>query len=380
MSNRTFSLRQWGTVAPMTDWQFAAGAFTGRGKADLFGYHPSNGTLWVGENTGAGVTFQQWGQVDPTAGWQFVAGDFTGNGRTDIVGYHPSNGTLWIGENLGKRFSLRQWGTVAPVANWQFTAGFFTGRGKADLFGYHPSNGTLWVGENTGTEFTFQQWGKVDPLAGWQFVAGMFDADLWADVAGYHPSNGTLWLGKSSVQPIEGYCWPLSAVPGENISFMISGGGSSTASFKRHTSISSVVDSVQMQDLNFMSTTQKVLPEAWRSGCKWSETFGLNIAGDWPSGIYSASCIDAERNKCDITFIVKPNLSQRSQIAVLANVNTWLAYNGWGGHSKYSGLARTSFLRPTPGAAPEGTSHLTRGELWILGWLEKKQQRGRESF
>jgi len=42
----------------------------------------------------------------------------------------------------------------------------------------------------------------------------------------------------------------------------------------------------------------------------------------------------------DITFVVKPDPVQPSQVAVLANVNTWLAYNGWGGQSKYSGLAR----------------------------------------
>lgn len=45
MSNRTFEFSQWGAVDPKADWQFAAGFFTGRGKADLFGYHPSNGTL-----------------------------------------------------------------------------------------------------------------------------------------------------------------------------------------------------------------------------------------------------------------------------------------------------------------------------------------------
>jgi hypothetical protein len=57
---------------------------------------------------------------------------------------------------------------------------------------------------------------------------------------------------------------------------------------------------------------------------------------------------------------------------VLANVNTWLAYNGWGSRSKYSGAARTSFLRPMPQSAPNGDTHLTRGELWVLGWLQSQ--------
>jgi len=160
-------------VDPAACWQFAAGYFISKNshKEDLFGYHPSNGSLWVGENTGAGFSFQQWGNVDPKDGWQFVAADFAGNGRAEIVGYHPSNGTLWVSENLGNRFRLRQWGSVDPAAGWRFAAhrwegreGSFTGSsGKADLFGYHRSNGPLWVGENTGGGFSFQQWATVDP-------------------------------------------------------------------------------------------------------------------------------------------------------------------------------------------------------------------------
>jgi hypothetical protein len=85
--------------------------------------------------------------------------------------------------------------------------------------------------------------------------------------------------------------------------------------------------------------------------------------------MYVASCTDEGGAPFDVTFVVKPAPANRSNVALLANVNTWLAYNGWGGESKYSGRARTSFLRPMPGASPEGDLHLTRGELWILGWL-----------
>lgn len=42
--------------------------------------------------------FQQWATVSPAADWSFVAGDFTGDGQPDVMGYHPSNGTLWVGE------------------------------------------------------------------------------------------------------------------------------------------------------------------------------------------------------------------------------------------------------------------------------------------
>jgi hypothetical protein len=367
-----FSSRQWGTVEPPADWQFLAGFFTGQGKSDLFGYHPSNGTLWVGENTESGFRFAQWGNVTPAADWQFVAGDFTGAGTTDVVGYHPSNGTLWVGQNLRNMFQLRQWSTVGPPAGWQFAAGYFSNRGKADLVGYHPSNGTLWVGENTGDRFEFWKWGTVTPTSGWQFIAGPYDADLWADVVGYHPSNGILWIGKSTVRLIEGYCWPLSAAPGESISFMVSGEGSSFAVFRRHISVGTTVTDIPMGTQTFGSNAQAVPPTPWRTGFGWAETFKLTVPDSWPSGIYTARCSDAAGNTTDITFVIRPAPTVRSQVAILANVNTWLAYNGWGGRSKYDGAARVSFLRPNPVAGPEASMHLTRGELWPLGWLEQE--------
>ena len=46
--------------------------------------------------------FQQWKtDMSTPTGWHFYAGDFNGDGVTDIVGYHPSNGTLWVGINTG---------------------------------------------------------------------------------------------------------------------------------------------------------------------------------------------------------------------------------------------------------------------------------------
>jgi hypothetical protein len=370
----SFQLKQWATLTPAEGWKIAVGYFTGKARADLFAYHINSGTLWIGENAGSRFIFTKaWAQVEPAQGWQFATGDFTGNGRTDVVGYHPDNGSVWVGENLGSVLDLKQWATLEPADGWRIEAGLFTGRAKADLLGYHSGSGTLWVGENAGSAFVFtEQWATVTPSGNWQFVAGSANGDIWSDVIGYHPSNGTIWVGESSLRPIEGYCWPLSAAPGEEISFRLSGEGQSIAQFRRHTSTSSTVDSFPMDSVSFTSIHQMVPASPWRSGCNWNETFRLSVPLDWPSGIYSAACKDPAGNSCDIAFVVKPAHDKRSPIAVIANVNTWLAYNGWGGKSKYTGLARTSFLRPMPGAAPGGASHLTRGELWILGWLESQ--------
>jgi hypothetical protein len=365
----SFELQSWGSVQPAAGWQFGSGSFTGTAKSDLFGYHPNNGSLWIGRNTGSDFIFEQWGTV-AIAAWQFVVGDFTGSGRPDVVGYDADNGTLWVGENTGSSFLLEQRATVQPMAGWQFGVGYFTGRAKMDLFGYHPSNGSLWVGVFTGTDFAFEQWATAEPMDGWNFVPGVFDGDIWVDVVGYRADTGVLELWRSTERPVEGYCWPLSAAAGERISFSTSGGGESTVTIKRHTSTSAVIDTVTVKELTIDSPTQVTDPAPWSTGCGWTETFGVQVETSWQSGIYSALCVDSKGGTADITFVVRPSPAERSEVMLLANANSWLAYNGWGGQSKYSGLARTSFLRPMPNASPDGEYHLTRGELWIHGWLE----------
>jgi hypothetical protein len=369
----TFEFRQWATLAPAQGWQIGAGFFTGKAKVDLLALHAPTGTLWVGENIGAAFRTTSWGALAPNQSWQLTTADCVGDGRTDAVAYNPGDGSVWVGENHGSGFVLSRWAGLQPASGWQIAAGRFTGRDKADLFAYFPGNGTLWVGENTGGGFSFTDaWATVTPTAGWQFAAGSFDGNLWEDAVGYQPGDGQVSVARSSLRPIEGYCWPLSAAPGEQIAFRTSGTGDSVASIQRHTSVSAAVDSDVVLQVPFVASRQPVPDSPWRFGCGWPDTFTVTVQPDWLSGIYSAACTDAEGGTCDITFVVKPATAARTRIAVLANANTWLAYNGWGGQSKYSGLARTSFLRPMPASAPRGDQHLTRGELWILGWLERE--------
>jgi hypothetical protein len=370
----TFQLTPWTTLTPAAGWRIYCGFFTGKARADLLAYHRDSGSLWVGENTGSAFAFSgTWATVAAGQDWQFATGDFIGNGTTDVVGYHPDDGSVWVGENRGSSFDMAGWATLDPAQGWRILAGVFTGRDKADLLGYRTDNGTLWVGANQGDRFDLTEPSATAlPAEGWQFVTSSVNGDGWDDVVGYQPANGSVWAGVSTVRPIEGYCWPLSARPGESISFHMSRGGESIATFQQHSSASETVDASAVGSMTFTAEHQVVSADPWRSGCGWDETFSLTVPPDWTSGIYSAACTDSTGGRCAITFVVKPADDRRSRIAVLANVNTWLAYNGWGGQSKYSGLARTSFLRPMPLAAPDGDPHLTRGELWILGWLKNQ--------
>jgi len=82
-------------------------------------------------------------------------------------------------------------------------------------------------------------------------------------------------------------------------------------------------------------------------------------------------------NEFYIVFVVKPAPASKRLLAILANTNTWTAYNAWGGKShyspKYSPPSFLSLRRPNPSTTPisDGQgNHLTLAELWVLSWLE----------
>ncbi|HXJ61423.1 MAG TPA: N,N-dimethylformamidase beta subunit family domain-containing protein [Verrucomicrobiae bacterium] len=175
--------------------------------------------------------------------------------------------------------------------------------------------------------------------------------------------------------PIEGYCWPLSAAPGETIDFHVSGAGPTAVTFLRHSSTTLSVSSTPMGTATFFSSWQPTPSNVIANGCGWPSSYTLRIPSDWPSGIYSARCGLGDDCASHITFVVKPPPARHQAVALLANINTWLAYNEWGGGSKYLGHhAQVTFLRPAPDTSPVGTEfgplHQTRAELWILSALQ----------
>jgi hypothetical protein len=88
----------------------------------------------------------------------------------------------------------------------------------------------------------------------------------------------------------------------------------------------------------------------------WPVTDTVPIGGDWTSGYYVARLVRTSGYRAgyaaDVPFIVRETPGTDSTILVVAPVNTWEAYNGWGGKSLYAynsgGVAATevSFDRP----------------------------------
>jgi hypothetical protein len=71
----------------------------------------------------------------------------------------------------------------------------------------------------------------------------------------------------------------------------------------------------------------------------WSVTDGLTVPADWPSGTYMAALQitsgPAEGTVRRLPFVIRAAEPNASKIVVIVPVNTWAAYNGWGGKSLY---------------------------------------------
>ena len=63
-------------------------------------------------------SWSQWASTSPPSGWSMGSGELTGDGRADIYVYHPSNGAVFVGRNTGSSFVWAQWATVSPPSGW----------------------------------------------------------------------------------------------------------------------------------------------------------------------------------------------------------------------------------------------------------------------
>jgi hypothetical protein len=184
------------------------------------------------------------------------------------------------------------------------------------------------------------------------------------------PRNGS----SAQIADVEGYCVPLSVAAGGLASFHTSARtGYQVRLYRLKAQPDGDVGVAMEAAFPVAAQVQATPPDAWRDGCGWAESFNLSIPDGWPSGLYSARCTAESGTISDIVFVVRPGSGPRGDFAVLANTNTWNAYNAWGGQSKYSNGFKMSFERPNPGASPvdDGqVNHLTRAELWMLNWLE----------
>jgi hypothetical protein len=141
---------------------------------------------------------------------------------------------------------------------------------------------------------------------------------------------------------LEAYCWPQSALPGEEIGL--------------HVSCDAVAVVVEV-------ARQGAQPEgAWRAdavsaaahptpedaashGCGWPVTVTIPLDPSWRSGLYLVTIASGEE-RAHAFFAVRPKPGSAAPILLVLSTSTANAYNDWGGPSLYTGGNRVSFERP----------------------------------
>ncbi len=203
----------------------------------------------------------------------------------------------------------------------------------------------------------------------------------WAEHSGSEVGVGWSLEARAFVT---GYAWPLSVRAGDTVDLMLSTRRPASCTVEvlrlRENPDATVGVDAGAARLAVEVEPQAVPVDAWRAGCGWSPTTHLQVDPAWTSGLYSARVTAEESGDAvDVVFVVRPAGAPRD-LLLIANTNTWNAYNAWGGASNYSGRAdvvQLSFTRPNPETAPSAfaggsyvPNHLTAAEIWLSTWLE----------
>ena len=157
---------------------------------------------------------------------------------------------------------------------------------------------------------------------------------------------------------INGYCAPLSVEAGQLIDFFISSRADYEVYIVQLCDVqdgsSNVAAGRELAKLpNGRHQYQITSTRAWQIGCGWQRTQQFQVPASYTSGLYAAECRVSDGSTFHIAFVVRPSPGTQNPILVLANTNTWNAYNNWGGYSRYTGnrdreISSLSFARPNP--------------------------------
>jgi N,N-dimethylformamidase len=383
-----------------TGWSQFTQILTG-GDGVIYAVEPTGGLLWYQHLSRTGDV--QWANagtgVQIGSGWNGFTRVFSGGGGV-IYGI-DSAGDLWWYEHLSNQ-GVPNWANAGAGqkvgAGWGHFINVFSG-GNGVIYAIEPGGNLLWYrhlsrdgGAVWANEGVGQQIGT-----GWDRFSHVFssgDGVIYA-VAG---SGDLLWyehlsregeaewanggtgqvIGTGWEMPvIEGYCSPLSVAPGEKIDFRMSTGADAfTVTYMRLKQQADGSLGIPTSNPFLVQGRLKDTPNAaYETDCGWETDFSLVVPANWSSGLYVAKCEDTDGFIFYVVFIVRPSPANRRDFAVLANTNTWTAYNAWGGRSQYTtpNAAILTLERPNPDTSPiddPSINHLTRAELWVLAWLK----------
>lgn len=118
-------------------------------------------------------------------------------------------------------------------------------------------------------------------------------------------------------------------------------------------------------------------PETGLVAANWRPTYSLTIPRDWVSGVYLVRLVanDANLDSGYIVFVVRDD-QQLADFVYKVAVNTYQAYNNWGGKSLYpqnsvgKPASKVSFDRPY--SQWDGAGHFFDWDFPMIRWLERE--------
>ena len=139
---------------------------------------------------------------------------------------------------------------------------------------------------------------------------------------------------------LDGYAWPHSVLPGEEIALHIS----STNPFGVEVAREGGERDIVWRADAVAGSEHPIPVTASADGCRWPTMLTIPVGDNWRSGYYSVTLSSGEV-RADAFFVVRPQRPRAAALLVLSTA-TYNAYNDWGGPSLYTGGTRVSFERP----------------------------------
>ncbi len=175
---------------------------------------------------------------------------------------------------------------------------------------------------------------------------------------------------------VSGYAWPLSVFTGQEIKFYTSSTNphisAQFVNFGWHNN--TLTEIALAPAFNIQSSLQRsALICSQENGFDWPLSYVFKPPFNWGSGYYFLKLSNRSGEISYIPFIVK-NGDARSEILVLANTNTWTAYNTYGINGNYtqSYQLNNTFKRPMnidPNYFSGGPVECLPSEVLFFAWL-----------
>ena len=173
------------------------------------------------------------------------------------------------------------------------------------------------------------------------------------------------------MNPIEAYASAVSVYPGNLLTLHVR---TEPGHFNFHIEVYRQGQTeVLVHQANAIASDHNKPINAYEVGCGWSPAYQLTIPNTWTSGVYSTRLTSRLEATVDVLFVVKSFRPSRAKILLQLAVNTYQAYNNWGGKSLYGYNSteqvesdKVTFDRPLD---PEANFFI-QWDVYFIRWVE----------